>query len=156
MEPAEHADQFRVVESRNICRDEGFFPFVPDDLIDFLPGLRDEFLDTRWVDATVLHELDQRHAGNFASYWIETRKRHGFRRVIDDEIDARGILERTDVAPFSTDDPRLHLLVWQGDDRDGGLHRLFRCVALNRGDDHVSRPALAFFTRLCLDLADAP
>ena len=65
-------------------------------------------------------------------------------RVVDDEVDARGLLEGPDVAALAADDPALHLVGRQVDDR----HRVLGCVVrgypLHGGQDDVAGLVLGF------------
>src|SRR5262249_57706066 len=76
-------------------------------------------------------------------------------RVVDDEVDARQVLERTDVAPLPADDPALHVVGRQLDERHGRLGRGAGRDALQGVGDEVPRPALRLAGRLLLELPDA-
>ena len=77
------------------------------------------------------------------------------RRVVDDEVDARQVLERADVAPFPADDAALHVVGGQLDHADRRLRRVARRDALQRVGDEVARAALRLGPRLLLEHADA-
>src|SRR5215213_4342342 len=66
----------------------------------------------------VLQELIERAPGDFASHRIEGRDRHCLGRVVDDQVDASGLLERTDITALTPDDAALHIIRREWDDRD--------------------------------------
>ena len=59
-------------------------------------------------------------------------------RVVDDQVDPGGLFEGADVAPLAADDPALHLVRRQVDDRDRVFRGVIRGDALDGGDDHVA------------------
>ena len=75
----------------------------------------------------------------------------GLGRVVDDQVDAGRLLEGPDVAALAADDPALHLVVRQVDDR----HRVLRGVvggdALDRGDHDVAGLLVGLVAGLALD-----
>ena len=112
-------------------------------------------LDPRRVDAAVLDQLRQRQPRDLAAEAVERREHDGVRRVVDDEVDAGQVLERADVATLAADDPALHVVGRQLDDRDGRLGRVARRDALERVGDEVARAPLRLRPRLLLELPDA-
>jgi hypothetical protein len=90
------------------------------------------------VDATIGDELRDRDPGDLAAHGVEAAQDDRLRRVIDDQVDAGGLLEGADVATLPTDDPALHLVGRQMDDADGVLRRVVRGDALHRGEDDVA------------------
>src|SRR5262245_42213138 len=85
-------------------------PLLFDPLQDLLAGLGDDLLDACRVDPAVDDELVQRDPGHLAADGVEAADDDGLGRVIDDEVDARGLLEGADVAPFLADDAALQLI----------------------------------------------
>ena len=57
------------------------------------------------MDAPVLDELRERELGDLAAHAVEGREHDRCGRVVDDEVDAGEVLERTDVAALAADDP---------------------------------------------------
>ena len=96
----------------------------------------------------------QRHARDLAANPVERREHDRVRRVVDDEVDAGQVLERPDVAPLTADDPALHVVGGQLDERHGRLGRGARRDPLQRVGDEVPRPALRLARGLLLHLAD--
>ena len=77
-------------------------------------------------------------------------------RVVDDQVDARGLLQGADVAALAADDAALHLVAWQLDDRNRHLCRVVDHDPLDCRDDHVARLVLGLFLGLALDRARQP
>ena len=88
------------------------------------------------MDAAVRDQPFDCLAGDLAAERIEAREDDGAGRVVDDQLDARGGLERADVAALAPDDAPLHVVARQVHDRDGRLDRVLGRAPLNRvGDD---------------------
>ena len=75
----------------------------------------------------------------------------GLGRVVDDQVDAGGLLEGADVAALAADDAALHLVGRQVDDRDRVLGGVVRGHALHRGDDDVAGLVLGLLAGGALD-----
>src|SRR5439155_1464418 len=75
--------------------------------------------------------------GDLAAVGIEPGHDDRARRVVDDEIDASGELERADVASFAADDAALEIVAREIDHRDRGLDRVLRGTSLNGLGDVV-------------------
>ena len=110
-------------------------------------------LDPSRMDAPVLDQLDERHLRGLAADAVEGREHDRLRRVVDDEVDAGEVLERADVATLAADDPPLHVVGRELDERDRGLGRVRRCDSLQRVGDEVPRAPLRLRPRLLLHLA---
>ena len=107
-----------------------------DDLfLDLLLHLGYDLFDTRRVDASVGHELVQREPGDFAANGIEARQDDRFGRVVDDDLDAGGCLQRPDITAFAADNAALHLVAVDIEDRDRVFDRRLGGHALNRLHD---------------------
>src|SRR4051812_49788401 len=65
------------------------------------------------MNAAVLHEALERDAGDLAADRIEAGEDDRFRRVVDDQVDARRQFERADVAAFASDDAALEVVARQ-------------------------------------------
>ena len=55
--------------------------------------------------------------GDLAADRVEAADEHRLGRVIDDQVDARGLLQGADVAALAADDAALHLVRRDGHDR---------------------------------------
>ena len=91
----------------------------------------DDFLDARRVDAAVGDQPLDRLLGDLAAVGIEAGQDDRARRVVDDQVDAGGELERADVASLAADDAALQVVARQIDDRDGGLDGVLGGAALD-------------------------
>ncbi len=67
-------------------------------------------LDARGMNAAVGDEILERDARRLATNGIEAREHHRFRRIVDNEVHARHLLERADVAPLAADDAALQII----------------------------------------------
>src|SRR5213078_1004569 len=94
-------------------REGGGLPFFEELLIELLAHLLDQLFDARRMNAAVLHEALERNAGDLAADRIEAGEDDRFRRVVDDEVDAGGELERADVASLAANDAALHVFTRQ-------------------------------------------
>ena len=90
---------------------------------------------------------------DLAADGIERREHDRLRGVVDDEVDAGQVLERADVPPLPTDDPPLHVIAGELDERDRGLRRVARRHPLQRVGDEVPGTPLRLGAGLFLDLA---
>ena len=73
------------------------------------------------VDAAVSNQLLQRNPGDFPPDGVKAGEGDGLGGVVDDQVDAGQRLEGADVAALPADDPALHLVARQVDDRNGRL-----------------------------------
>src|SRR5450756_2034696 len=132
----------------------GLFPRFLHGGLDLGFRLKVRLLDARRVDTPVGDELGEREARGLAAHPVEAREHHGLGRVVDDEVDARGVLEGADVAPLAADDAALHVVGRQVDHRHGGLGDVVGGGALDGQREDVAGAAVGFAARLFLDLAD--
>jgi hypothetical protein len=116
--------------------------------------LLDHFLDPGRMDAAIGDQPLDRLTGDFAPERIEAREDDGPRRVVDDELDARGLLERADVASLAADDPALHVVAGQIDHRHGRLDGVFGGAALDGLRHDLPRPGARRLARLGLEPLD--
>ena len=87
---------------------------------------------------------------------VERRQDHRRRRLVDDEIDARQVLQCADVASLAADDPALHVVRGQRDHRYRRLGRMAGGKPLHRDGEDAPDTPLGISSRLLLDLADRP
>jgi len=109
LELADQLDQLRVQAGQADLVD-GALAFLQDHALDFLARIFHQLLDAGRVDAAVNDQLGQRPLGDLAAHGVEAADGDGFRRVVDDDIDAGRLLKGADVAPVAADDPALHLI----------------------------------------------
>ena len=105
------------------------------------------------MDAAIVDQLFQRDARHFAAHRIERGNDYGFRRIIDDQINARRGFQRADVAALATDDASLHIIVGQGDHGNGGFRHMIRRALLNGGGDDIARLLIRLFLGALFDFA---
>ena len=84
-----------------------------------------------WMRPSAI-SLFERQPGDLAADRVEAADDHHARRVVDDHVDAGGLFEGADVAPFAADDPALHFVVGNIDRAGGGFGRVGGGVALDR------------------------
>src|SRR5207237_10523863 len=99
-ETAEQLEDLRM-DVGDAERERRGFAFLEQLLIELLPHFLDELFNAGRMNASVLHEALERNARDLAADRIEAGEDDGFRRVVDDEVDAGGQLERAAVATFA-------------------------------------------------------
>ncbi len=119
--------------------------------LDLGARLVDDLLDATGVDPAVGDELGDRETGHFPADGVEPGEHDRLGGVVDDQVHARGLLERPDVATLAADDPALHLVRGQVDDADRVLGRVIGRDALHRGHDDVAGLVLGILARGALD-----
>ncbi len=93
----------------------GTLTFLFNCCVHFTAGFLNRFLNARGMDTPVSNQLFKCNARNFTPHRLKARKRNGFRSIINDEINTRQRFNRTDIAPFPTDNAPFHFIVWQWD-----------------------------------------
>ena len=150
LEPAEGLDDVGR-EARDAGVVGGLLAGLAHDRVDLGPGLGDDLLDAAGMDPAVGDELGDGDPGDLAADRVEARQDDGLGGVVDDQVDAGRLLEGPDVAAFATDDPALHLVRWQVDDRDGVLGGVIRGDPLDGGHDDVAGLVLGVLAGTSLD-----
>ena len=124
--------------------------------LDLFLGLGGHLLDAGRVDAPVQYQPVQGDACDLPADGVEAGNRHGLRRIVDDEVDAGGLLEGADVAALAPDQPAFHLVVGQRHSGDGGLGDDLRGAALDGRGQYLLRPLAGLILELGLPLVQAP
>ncbi len=137
LEPAEELDQLGR-QSRHARVVRGLLAGLPDHELDLGAGLVDDLLDPPRVDAPVGDELREGEARGLAPDRVEAAQHDRLGRVVDDQVDARRLLERPDVAPLAADDPALHLVARQVDHGHRVLGGVVGGHALHRRHDDLA------------------
>jgi hypothetical protein len=123
-------------------------PIFAHCLVGFFLHLLHDLFDTRRVNAAVRDQTFDGLLGDLAAVRIESRQDDGAGRVVDDQVDPGGELERPDVAALTADDAPLEVVARQIDDGDGRLNRVLRAAPLNRFGDVVFGAVDGGFARL--------
>src|SRR5260370_42174140 len=96
----------------------------------------------------------QSHPRHLAADRVEATENDGLRRVVDDEVDAGGMLEGPNVAALSTDDAALHLVAGDRHHRYRGFGGLLGGNPLHRGHQDVASALIALLFDDLLALAN--
>ena len=136
LQPAHQPQDLRVeVVEAELERDGR--PFLAHRLVGLFLHFLDDLFDARRMNAAVGDQALDGLLGDLAAIRIETRQDDGAGRVVDDQVDPGGELERADVAALAADDASLQIVARQIDDRHGRLDRVFRAAALDGFGDVV-------------------
>ena len=128
--------------------------FLADRVLHLDLDLLDHLLDPRRVDAAVGDQALDRLARDLAAERIEAREDDRPGRVVDDELDAGGGLERADVAALAADDASLEVVARQIDHRHRSLDRVLGGAALDGVGDDLLRADGGGLARLGLEALD--
>ena len=79
----------------------------------------------------------------------------GFRRIINNDIDAGNLFKGADIAALAADDAALELFTGQIDGRDGQFSDIIAGNTLNREADDLAGVALGLIVGLQFKFADA-
>ena len=150
---AEELDQLRV-HAGDAQLEQRRLPLLEDLLLELRLDLLDDLLDARRMDAAVDDQPLEGDPGHLAAERIEAGEDDRLGGVVDDQVDPRRHLEGADVAPLAADDPPLHLVVGEHDDRDGGLRDVVGGGALHGHADDPLRLPGGLLARLVLDPLD--
>ena len=153
LQPAHEAEDLRMEVVEPELERRGL-AFLADRLLHLRLDLLDHLLDARRVDAAVGDEPRNRLPRDLAPERIERREDDRAGRVVDDELDAGGLLERADVASLAADDPPLHVVARQVDHRHGRFDRGLGGAALDGVGDDVLGARGGGLARLGLEALD--
>jgi hypothetical protein len=134
--------------------EDGLLPRLLDVLFDLGLGAVVHLLDTGRMDASVLDELCERELRDLPADTVERGEDDGLRGVVDDEVDSGEVLEGPDVSALTANDPALHVVGRELDDRHGRLRSVARGNALKSVGDEVPCAALGVGAGFLLDLPD--
>ena len=152
LEPPKQFDQVGG-EARHAGLVRGRLAGLAHHELDLGARLRHDLLDPAGVDAPVGDELGQGHARDLAAHRVEPAEDDRLGGVVDDQVDASGLLEGADVAALTADDPALHLVVREVDDAHGVLGGVVGGHPLHRRDDDVAGLLIGLVAGLALDRA---
>ena len=103
------------------------------------------------MDAAVGDQGLDGEAGDLAADAVEGRQHDRLGRVVDDDVDARQVLEGADVSALAADDPALEVVGGELDDRDRCLGGVPGGGALDRDRQDVPGPLVGLEAGLLLD-----
>src|SRR5215211_8346223 len=155
LQAAEDLDQLGV-QAAHVGLEGRLLAALDDVALELGLGLEVRLLDACRVDAPVLQELLERHPRDLAADAVEAREDHRVGRVVDDEVDAREVLEGADVAALAADDAALHVVGRELHDRDRGLGRVAGGEPLHDDREDVAHAPVGVALGLLLDLAHQP
>src|SRR4029077_12638773 len=139
---AEVTDDFRVKALEPNFQD-GRLALLFDPLQDLLSGLGNDLFESSRMNPAVHDQLVQRDSGDLAADRVGSADDHGFRGVVDDQIDPGRLLKGPDVPALLADDAAFELVCRQRQHRDRNLGGLVGGDALNRLGDDLASTALA-------------
>jgi hypothetical protein len=151
-EAAQHLHEL-LVHLAAVRLEDRLLPSLPDEVLDLRLRAVVHLLDAGRMDAPVLDELRQRQLGHLPTDAVERGEHDRLRSVVDDEVHAREVLEGADVAALPADDPALHVVGRELDDRDRRLGGVARGDPLEGVGDEVPCAALGVGVRLLLELS---
>ncbi len=154
-EPSEDLDEL-LVEVSAVGLEHRLRAGLLDVVLDLGLRLVVHLLDPRRMDAAVLDQLDEGQLGRLAADAVEGREDDRLRRVVDDEVHPGEVLERADVPALAADDPPLHVVGRELDERHRRLGGMRGCDSLQRVRDEVPRPPFRLRSRFLLHLAHLP
>jgi hypothetical protein len=146
----EHLGQLGI-EALDVGLEDRLLPQLHDVGLELGLRLVVGLLDAGRVDAPVLQELLEGHAGDLPAHAVEGAEDDGVGRVVDDEVDAGEVLEGADVAALAADDAALHVVARELDDGDGRLGGVARRETLHRHGEDRADAALGVALGLLLD-----
>ena len=112
-------------------------PFLSSGLVGLVFYLLHDLFDSRRMNTAVGNQSLDSQFGYFAPVRIEAGQDNRTGRVVDDEVDTGGQLERADVPTLAADDAALEVVARQIDDRYRRLDRMLGCATLNSLGDVV-------------------
>ena len=153
IEPSKDRQQFGI-ETRHVRLERGLFASLADLLLDLLLGGVVRLLDASRMDTTIRQQILERDARDLTTHTIESGQDDSAGRVVDDHVNARRGLERSNVATLAANDATLEVVGWQLDGRNRGCGGIARGGPLNAGRDNRASATIAVLLGLFFDAAD--
>ena len=151
METAQHLHQLGV-KVADAALEHGALALGLDGGLHLTAGLLHHFLDMGGMDTAVSDQLFQCQPGDLPADRLEAGDGDGLRCIVDDEIHTGQRLDGTDVAALAADDAALHLVIGQGNHRDGGFGHMVGGAALNGQGQDLLGAGVGLLLELGLDL----
>ena len=137
-ELAEQLDDLRV-EAVDVELGDGVLAGLGRRKVDLVLRPLHVLLDAGRMDAPVLDQGLERVARDLAAHGVEGRQEDKLGRLVDQERDAGRRLEGLDVAALPADEPALHVLARQVDERRRQVGVGLARQPLHRGDQDAAR-----------------
>ena len=150
---ADNTNQFGMqavdteVDSRTLTRLDNL-------VVELLLHLGNHLLNAGGVDTTVADQLVQGQTAGLAAHGVEATDNNCFGRVVDDDFNATGCLQGTDVTTLTADDTTLHIVVIDMEHRDAILDSGLRGHALDGLDDNLLSLCISVQLGLVHNLVD--
>ncbi len=145
-----------LVKLAAVCLEDSLVTGLADEVIDLRLRLVIHLLHAGRMDPAVFEQPLQRELRHLAPDAVERREHDCLRRVVDDEVHAGQMLECSNVAAFTTDDPALHVVGGKLDDGDRRLGGVARRHALECVGHEVPRLPTGLSGRVLVELPHAP
>ena len=149
--PPEKPYQLRM-DSVNANLQRSRLSFFPDQRLHFLAGFLHHLLNPRGMDTAIHDELFKGDPRNLASDRVKSRQDYGFRRIVNNKLNACHSLQCPDVASFPAYDPSFHLIARKLNHRNRRLGHVVCSASLNCSHDALFRTLVCLFLRLSLQL----
>ena len=149
LEPAQQLHQL-LVQRADVRIQHRLLAHFQDVLLHLLLRFLDHFLDPRRMNPAVLDQLGQGQLGGLPADVVEGADDDHAGRVVDDDVDAGGLLEGADIAAFAADDAALHVVAGNVHGADGGVGGVLGGVAMDGGGQDAAGLFLAVHLELLL------
>ena len=153
LETAEHTQQFRS-NALNAHGVSQFFTRGVDGLIHRLRHLRHDLLNARGMNTAIHYQEFKNLPGNLAAYRVESGYNNCLRRIVDQQVDSRCGLQRTNVSPIPPNDSAFHIVAGQGDSACHYFTRVTGGIPLDRSGHNLACFPLSCLPRFFLRAAD--
>ena len=149
----ERLDEFGV-QIVNTGIERCLFTGLAHTLLNKIGSLVVHLLDAGGMDTTICNQILEGYASSLATNRIEARENNGLRSIVNDKIDARDLLKRTNVTAFATDNPTFEIIGRNVHRSNGGLCRVIGSATLDGKRNDLLSGLVALCTNLLLGFAD--
>ena len=132
----------RIGELGDVQLAEGIVGCRQTHVLDLLHGSSMCLLDTSGMDPAIGDETLQRGLGNFTTHGVETAHQDDAGGVVNNDRGTSRLLDGTDVATLTADDPALHGIGRQVDDGHHGISSHLTGMSFDGRGNDVSGPGL--------------
>ena len=146
-------DQLRM-DAVDAGFNDGALAFLLNGLLHFPAGLFHHFLNAGGVDAAVGNQAFQGNPGNLTAHRLKAGQGNGFRRVVDNQINAGESFNGANIPAFPANNPALHFIVGQRHHGDCRFRHMVGSAALDGQGDDFPGGLVGFFPGLLLHFHD--